>query len=65
LKAKVSISVDSEVLSLVDKHRGIANRSAFVNYVLKIGMKSYLENQAKRRGVIPCLDATVTKTCAY
>jgi hypothetical protein len=64
LKAKVSVSVDSEVLSLVDKHRGIANRSAFVNYVLKIGMKSYLENQAKRRGVIPCLGVTVTKTYA-
>jgi hypothetical protein len=64
LKAKVSISVDFDVLNLVDKHRGIANRSAFINYALKIGLKTYLANQDRRKGAAPCQEATATKACA-
>jgi metal-responsive CopG/Arc/MetJ family transcriptional regulator len=64
LKARISISLDLEVLNTVDKNRGIANRSAFVNYLLKKGLKTYAANQAKKRGDVPCLDATATKNCA-
>ena len=51
MKAKVAFTVDQDVLKEIDRLRGIAGRSAFINHVLKIGIRTYIasEKQAKRR----------------
>jgi len=51
MKAKVAFTVDQDVLKEIDRLRGIAGRSAFINLVLKIGLRTYIANekQAKRR----------------
>jgi len=51
MKAKVAFTVDQDVLKEIDRLRGIAGRSAFINHVLKIGLRTYIANekQTKRR----------------
>ena len=51
MKAKVAFTVDQDVLREIDRLRGIAGRSAFINHILKIGLRAYItiEKQAKRR----------------
>ena len=51
MKARVAFTIDQEVMEQIDSLRGLACRSAFINHILKIGLKTYLtlEKQAKRR----------------
>ena len=51
MKAKVAFTVDQDILKEIDRLRGIAGRSAFINHILKIGLRAYItiEKQAKRR----------------
>jgi metal-responsive CopG/Arc/MetJ family transcriptional regulator len=47
MKAKVAITVDQEVLKEIERLRGIANRSAFANHILKLGLKTYKTAEKK------------------
>lgn len=51
MKAKVAFTVDQDVLKEIDRLRGIAGRSAFINHILKIGLRTYSaeEKQTRRR----------------
>jgi metal-responsive CopG/Arc/MetJ family transcriptional regulator len=50
MKAKLSITVDKEVVKEIDHLRRIANRSAFANYILKLGLKTYKTEEKIARG---------------
>jgi metal-responsive CopG/Arc/MetJ family transcriptional regulator len=50
MKAKVAITVDQEVLKEIERLRGIANRSAFANHILKLGLKTYKTAEKKPKG---------------
>ena len=41
MKSKVSFTVDQAVLKEIDQLRDFANRSAFANHILKLGLKEY------------------------
>ena len=49
MKAKVAFTVDQDVLKEIDRLRGIAGRSAFINHVLKIGLRAYIANEKQNR----------------
>ena len=52
MKAKVAFTVDQDVLKEIDTLRGMVNRSAFINHVLKLGLRSYrvAEKKTNRTG---------------
>jgi len=41
MKVKASLTLDQEVLREIERLRGLANRSAFANHVLKLGLKAH------------------------
>jgi len=49
MKSKIAVTVDKEVLGEMDRLRGMATRSAFVNHILKLGLKAFKETQPNRR----------------
>ena len=48
MKVKVAFTVDQEVIEEIDNLRDLACRSAFINHVLKLGLKAY-EGKAKAK----------------
>ena len=40
MKAKIAITVDQEVLKEINRLRGMATRSTFVNHILTLGLKT-------------------------
>ena len=48
MKVKVAFTVDQEVIEKIDNLRDLACRSAFINHVLKLGLKAY-EGKAKAK----------------
>lgn len=41
MKRRVAFTSDPEVVDEIDYLRGLAGRSAFINHILKLGLKSY------------------------
>ena len=41
MKRRVAFTIDPEVVDEIDNLRGLAGRSAFINHVLILGLKSY------------------------
>jgi metal-responsive CopG/Arc/MetJ family transcriptional regulator len=50
MKARVGFTIDSEVMEEIDNLRGLAGRSAFINHLLKIGLKNYRAVEKKSKG---------------
>jgi hypothetical protein len=52
MKRRVAFTIDPEVIDEIDNIRGLAGRSAFINHVLKLGLKSYkaIETKPRRTG---------------
>ena len=50
MKRRVAFTIDPEVIDEIDSIRGLAGRSAFINHILKLGLKSYAvaEKKVKR-----------------
>lgn len=48
MKVKVAFTVDQEVMEEIDNLRDLACRSAFINHILKLGLKAY-EGKAKAK----------------
>ncbi len=49
MKRRVAFTTDPEVIDEIDSLRGLAGRSAFINHVLKIGLKKYKADEKKAR----------------
>jgi metal-responsive CopG/Arc/MetJ family transcriptional regulator len=49
MKKKIAVTVDKEVYKQIEDMRGIANRSAFTNHILKLGLKAYNLEKSKER----------------
>jgi metal-responsive CopG/Arc/MetJ family transcriptional regulator len=47
MKARVGFTIDSEVMEEIDNMRGLAGRSAFINHIIKLGLKSYKAPEKK------------------
>ena len=47
MKRRVAFTIDPEVVDEIDNLRGLAGRSAFINHLLILGLKSYKAIQKK------------------
>ena len=57
MKVRVAFTVDQEVMDEIDNRRGLACRSAYINHVLKLGLKT-LNGKPKTKGrETQCLDS--------
>ncbi len=50
MKAKVAFTIDQAVLEEIDNLRGLANRSTYINHILKIGLNKLKEDSKKPEG---------------
>lgn len=50
MKKKIAVTVDQEIYKKIEDLRGIANRSAFTNHILKLGLKAYNMEKSKEKG---------------
>ncbi len=53
MKAKITFTVDQEVIKEIDAHRGLATRSAFANQALKLGLRAYKATNRQTRAPYP------------
>ena len=53
MKRRVAFTTDPEVIDEIDNLRGLAGRSAFINHVLKLGLKSYKAVEKKQKSPKP------------
>ena len=47
MKRRVAFTIDPEVVDEIDNLRGLAGRSAFINHILKLGIKGYKASEKK------------------
>ncbi|MEM3551784.1 MAG: hypothetical protein QXZ02_05865 [Candidatus Bathyarchaeia archaeon] len=43
MKVKIGFTIEPELLREIDELRGITKRSTFIEYIIKLGLKSYKE----------------------
>jgi len=43
LKVKIGFTIEPELLREIDELRGITKRSTFIEYVIRLGLKTYKE----------------------
>ncbi|MEM3596526.1 MAG: hypothetical protein QXJ53_00105 [Candidatus Bathyarchaeia archaeon] len=43
MKVKIGFTIEPELLKEIDELRGITKRSTFIEYIIKLGLKSYKE----------------------
>jgi len=43
LKVKVGFTIEPELLREIDELRGITKRSTFIEYIIRLGLKTYKE----------------------
>jgi len=45
MKRHIGLTIDSELLNKIEKLRGREKRSTFIEHLLKLGLKVYLEKE--------------------
>lgn len=58
MKVKVAFTIDQEVMEEIDNLRDLACRSAFINHVLKLGLKAYEGKTKSKRKDSQCPNQT-------
>ena len=43
MKVKIGFTIEPELLREIDELRGITKRSTFIEYIIKLGLKTYKE----------------------
>jgi metal-responsive CopG/Arc/MetJ family transcriptional regulator len=43
VKVKIGFTIEPELLKEIEELRGIIKRSTFIEYIIKLGLKSYME----------------------
>ena len=41
VRKHISLTIDSEILAEIEKLRGLAKRSTFIEHILKMGLEAY------------------------
>jgi metal-responsive CopG/Arc/MetJ family transcriptional regulator len=41
MKVKIGLTIEPELLQEVDRLRGLANRSPFIEHLIRLGLKTY------------------------
>jgi len=47
LKVKIGFTIEPDLLKEIDELRGITKRSTFIEYVIRLGLKSYKEENPR------------------
>ena len=47
MKVKIGFTIEPELLKEIDELRGITKRSTFIEYIIRLGLKSYKEENPK------------------
>jgi len=47
VKVKIGFTIEPELLKEIDELRGITKRSTFIEYIIRLGLKSYKEENPK------------------
>ncbi|MEM2506535.1 MAG: ribbon-helix-helix domain-containing protein [Nitrososphaeria archaeon] len=45
LKVKIGFTIEPELLREIDELRGITKRSTFIEYIIRLGLKTYKEKE--------------------